>query len=340
MTRTLYLHIGSHRTAMTSIQSFLLDNFAQLIQNGCLLPLQKPRHFEMMNALFSGERNINDVAHLLHERADSKAPGADIKRLILSDEDICTREDISILGGFRDHFDVKVVFSLRRQDLWIESWYCQNVKWQWNPALSHCTFMEFLTCRDEFHWINYDRYVRHLEEVFGPENIILSVFEDEQMPNGPVTEFCHITGNEAVVQPAKEPHLNASMSAVMVEFMRHLPLGDLEPPARELLRRSLENLDRSVLGHDSRCCEHFMPLDMRRTVLSEYQDGNRALAKRYFNRDDLFLHPLPDADAPLAQSAIPEYSKDLLAELVAPLVRQMSDDGLLSLPHNPAPKKG
>lgn len=340
MTRTLYLHIGSHRTAMTSIQSFLLDNFVPFIQNGCLLPLQKPRHFEMINAIFSGERSVDDIAHQLHERADSKAPGADIQRIILSDEDICTRQDISILGGFRDHFDVKVIYSLRRQDLWLESWYFQNIKWQWNPSLSHCTFIEFLTSRDEFHWIDYDRYVRHLEEVFGQENIILSVFEEEQMPDGPVSEFCRITGNDAIVQPDKEPHLNASMSAAMVEFMRHLPLDELEPPARELLRRSLEKVDRTVLGHDGKTCEYLMPLDLRRAVLREYQDGNRALAQRHFNRDALFLQPLPDAEEPVAQLAIPEHSEDLLAGFVAPLLRQLSEDGLLWLPQNPPPKKG
>lgn len=340
MTRTLYLHIGSHRTAMTSIQLFLLDNFLPLIQNGCLLPLRKPRHFELLNSIFSGARSVDDVAHQLHERADSKAPGADIQRVILSDEDVCTRADISALKGFRDHFDVKVIYSLRRQDLWLESWYFQNIKWQWNPLLSHCTFEEFLTYRDDFHWIDYDRYVRHLEEVFALDNIILTVFEDEQMPDGPVSEFCRITGNEAIVDPDKEPRLNASMSAEMVEFMRHLPMGELEPPARELLRRSLEKVDRTVLGHDSSHCDHLMSLDLRQDILSQYKDGNRALAQRYFNRDDLFLQALPDADAAVAQSAIPEHSEDLLAKFVVPLLRQLSEDGLLSQQQNTPPKKG
>lgn len=46
MTRTLHLHIGSHRTATTSIQSFLRHNLKALIEHGCLLPFRKPRHFD------------------------------------------------------------------------------------------------------------------------------------------------------------------------------------------------------------------------------------------------------------------------------------------------------
>ncbi len=330
MARTLYLHIGSHRTATTSIQSFLLRNFEALIAQGCLLPFRKPRHFEMINAIFAGERKIDKVAEQLHERADSKAPEAEITRLILSDEDISMRRDISVLGEFRNHFDVKVVYSLRRQDLWLESWYFQNIKWQWNPSLSHCTFQEFLDRRDEFHWIHYDRYVRHLEEVFGAENIILNVFEKGQMPDGPVAAFCRATGNEALIGATPEPHVNFSMSAAMVEFARHLPMDELAPPQRELLRRALEAVDRDILGHAGKQSERLMPLDLRQAILSEYEAGNSALAARHFNRDALFLDPLPEADAPLAQLVIPQNSQDLIAQFVAPLLRQMAADGLIS----------
>lgn len=344
MTRTLYLHIGSHRTATTSIQRFMLRNFDEAITLGCLLPFRKPRHFEMINAIFAGDRPVAKAAAQLHERADSKAPEHEITRLVVSDEDISMRPDISLLGQFREHFDVKVIYALRRQDLWLESWYFQNIKWQWNPSLSHVTFDEFLARREEFHWIHYDRYVRHLEEVFGRENVILNVFEKEQMPDGPVAAFCRATGLDALLDTRAAPHVNSSMSAAMVEFARHLPMDEFAPPQRDILRRALEEVDRTVLGHTGKQSERLMPPDLRQAILAEYEEGNRALARRYFDREALFLEPLPGADAQLAQLAIPPNSADLMARFVAPLLRQMVNDGMISQPQKaapaqPAPKK-
>lgn len=339
MTRTLYLHIGSHRTATTSIQSFLHRNFDALVENGCLLPFRKPRHVGLINDIFDGNRKVPEVAKDLKKRADNKAPAAEISRIILSDEDVSMRHDVSRLGAFREHFDVKVVYSLRRQDLWLESWYFQNVKWQWNPSLSHCTFDEFLARREEFHWIHYDRYVRHLEDVFGAENILLNVFEKSQMPEGPVATFCRMTANEALIGAAPEPHVNSSMSATMVEFARHLPMDELAPPQRHSLRRSLEAVDRDVLGHTGKQSERLMPLDLRQAILAEYEAGNRALAARYFDREDLFLEPLPAPDMPLAQLTIPQDSAEMLAQFVAPLVRQMAMDGFFSTPKPTAKNK-
>lgn len=340
MTRTLYLHIGSHRTATTSIQRFLLNNFDTLIQHGCLLPFRKPRHFEMINTIFAGGRSVEQAAAQLNDRADSKADIAEIDRMILSDEDICMRSDVSVLGQFRDHFDVKVIFSLRRQDLWLESWYFQNIKWQWNPSLSHCTFDEFLARRSEFHWVHYDNYVRHLEEVFGAENILLNVFEKEQMPDGPIATVCQMTGLEALIGTGQQPHVNSSMSASMVEFTRHLPMDEFDPAKRDLLRHALETVDRTVHGHTGKQSERLMPPDLRQAILSEYEAGNRALSARYFNREALFLQPLPAADAPLAHLALPQDAAGVIEQFVAPLLRQLVEDGALSSPKKQPAKKG
>lgn len=321
MTRTLYLHIGAHRTATTSIQRFLVRQFDALVAAGCLLPLRKPRHFEMMNAIFDGSRKVDDVAADLNRRADKKP--VPITKLIVTDEDISMRRDLSRLARFRDHFDVKVIYSMRRQDLWLESWYFQNIKWQWNPSLSHITFDQFLARRAEFHWIHYARYVRHLEDVFGPENLLLSVFEPAQMPSGPVQHFCRQLGLDPLIGGAPGPHINASMSAAMVEFTRHLPMHEFTPPQRERLRRALEAVDRRSLGHSGKQSERLLPPDLRAALLAEYEMGNTALARRHFGRDHLFEAPCPDKETTLAQMKIPSSNTDLMAQFVAPLLREL-----------------
>ena len=175
MKRTLYLHVGVHRTATSAIQRFLLKNSANLQERGFFHPYRVPRHFLLMNNIFSKEISVQAAAADIAARADSKKHP--VHSITISDEDICMRRDLSPLAEFRAHFDVKVVCFLRRQDLWIESWYQQNVKWQWNKRLAHLTFAEFLAQRGEFFWINYDERLRHLGAVFGAENVICRAFE-------------------------------------------------------------------------------------------------------------------------------------------------------------------
>ncbi|WP_375687079.1 hypothetical protein [Pseudooceanicola sp. LIPI14-2-Ac024] len=328
MKRSLYLHIGSHRTATSSIQAFMHANREAFIARGCLYPYNVKRHFKIVNEILNGHADVADVAADLNARCDNK--DVPIDRIVISDEDICMRQDLEPLARLRDHFDVKVIFYLRRQDHWLESWYLQNVKWQWNPRYSHCTFDEFLAMREDFHWIHYDRYVKMLEKRFGAENLQLVVFEKDQMPGGPVIEFCRQIGFDDVSEMGKPAHTNASHSAEMVEFMRHLPLDALDGPERELVRRTLEQVDREHLGHTGKQSELILPLSARSRVLGKYQKGNAALAKRLFDRKELFLDPLPARDAPLARLEIPRDSAAAIERFVAPLILQLVANGTIS----------
>lgn len=270
---------------------------------------------------------MEDAAADLTARADG---WGGINAIVLSDEDISTRTDPGLLKQFQKQFDVKIVFSMRRQDLWLESWYFQNIKWQWNPKLSHCTFDQFLSYREDFHWIHYDRYVRLLEGLFGAENVLLSVFEKQQMPDGPVMDFCRQIGLEDTSGLSNTPHFNSSMSAEMVEFIRHLPLDTFDPPERDLLRVALEQVDRLHLKNAGKQSERLMPLNLRTSILQIYEMGNAALASRRFDRKALFLDPLPDASAPLARMDLSANSSDVLHRFVGPLLKQLVTNNTIS----------
>ena len=332
MRKTLYLHIGNHRTATTSIQQFMIKNFEALIEAGYLYPFGMPRHLRLMNSLFSGNETVAEVSKKMSTRADSKK--GNVTNIVLSDEDISTRPDLGLLKQFQDHFDVKIIYSMRRQDLWLESWYFQNIKWQWNPALAHCTFDEFLGHREEFHWIHYDRYVSTLEAMFGAENVLLTVFEKQQMPNGPVVEFARAIGLTDLSSFTDPPHFNSSMSAGMVEFVRHLPLDQFAPPERDLLRAALEQVDRLDLENTGRQSERLMPRETRERVMQIYENGNQTLAARRFDRAELFLDPLPDAGAKLAELKLPPTAADVLLQFVAPLLQRLVDNGTISGANN------
>lgn len=319
MKRRLIIHIGAHRTATSALQMYLKNNVKLLRQNGYLYPFQVRRHLKLMNDIFAGRREVSEVAQTVTARADTRPEL--IHTVILSDEDICLRRDLSVLAAFRDEFDVKIVFTLRRQDTWLESWFFQNIKWQWNEKLSHCTFDEFLAQREDFHWIHYNRFVRHLEDLFGKENIILNVHEKSQMQGGPIETFCNSIGLTERDEFTEPTHANASFSATISEFMRHLPLDEAPAEYRDMLTRICWQIDKQQNGGASSQSERLLPYADRVSLLEEYADGNRNLAQRYFDRDTLFLEELPAPDAPLANMALPSDTTVLMEQFVAPLVR-------------------
>ena len=319
MKRRLILHIGAHRTATSALQTYLFDNFKNLKTKGFLYPFRVRRHLKLMNQIFAGKRDVREAAETIAQRADDHPE--DIHTIILSDEDICLRQDLSLLGQFREIFDVKVVFTLRRQDTWLESWFLQNIKWQWNDKLSHCSLAEFMAMREDFHWIHYDRYVRHLEQVFGADNIILNIHEKQQMQGGPIETFCHsigLTDTSGFTSPAR---MNESFPPKISEFMRCLPLDQAPTDYRSMLTSVCAGIGRGLSGGDATQSERIVPHADRGELMRHYQSGNHALAQRYFDRDALFLDPLPGPDAPITDMTLPADSYVLMEQFVAPLMK-------------------
>ena len=316
---TLYLHIGTHRTATSSIQAFMLSNWEALLARGIFHPLRIARHFALFNAIFAGRRTVKDVSLDLLLRASKH--DHEINAIVLSDEDVCMRPDLAVLAGFREHFDVKVVFALRRQDLWLESWYLQNIKWQWNKSFSHLTLDEFMARSDEFHWADYDRLLTQLDGLFGQENVLPYVFEKAQMPEGPVAAFCDRIGLTDLTGLTPAPHVNSSHSPSIAEFVRCLPLDEAPDKYRARLEAAVKAVDQQLaaaVGGDSSL---LLTHDARKAVLDSHAAGNANVARRYFGRDELFLEPLPDPDAPLAQMTLPPDSATLMRDYVAPMIR-------------------
>ena len=314
--KRLYLHVGVHRTGTTSIQRFLRANFAPLLEKGYLYPFGVARHNAVVGRLRYGVLEFADFARDLHRRMDAKSAHS----VIVSDEDISNIADIARFGVLAQHFEVRVVVSLRRQDLWLESWYLQNLKWQWNPTLAHVTLDEFYERRAEFFWVDYAARLAEYEAVFGPGSVIAGVFEEADMPEGPIAAFLAMVGIMDRSGFGPLLHQNSSLTARTTEFMRHLPLDEMQDRDRRVFERAAAALDKDIRTNGSKL---ILPYARRLQVLTEHQAGNAQVAARYFKREALFRDALPPGDAPLADVALPEGSDELLRDFVVPYLRAL-----------------
>ncbi|MEO1910084.1 MAG: hypothetical protein ABGX10_06640 [Paracoccus sp. (in: a-proteobacteria)] len=317
--RTLYLHFGVHRTATTAIQATMFANRDTLRRSGFLHALGVKRHIGLFNSIFAGKQSVAHVAETLLEEAD--AQDCDIHSLILSDEAVSKRPDLGLLAGFRDHFDVKVVIALRRQDLWLESWWAQNVKGQWDRKLCHTSWPDFMANREQFHWIDYDRYINHLEEVFGAGSVLPYVFERGQMPDGPIAAFCNAIGFAKFAELRKADGENISLTPETSEFVRHLPFIDAPMKLRLQLIRMAEAVDRQIREQDATTL--MIPWEERRRIMDGYAEGNRNVARRFMGREELFLDALPDPSAPVKSPSLPDDATQTMQRLVVPFMQEL-----------------
>jgi hypothetical protein len=316
--RKLFLHVGVHRTATTSIQRFMRANGEVLLGKGYLHPFGVARHNAVVSRMRYGTLSVTEFAQDLQRRMDGK--GGWVQAAVVSDEDMSMIEDFSLFAPLAEFFDVKVVVSLRRQDLWLESWYLQNLKWQWNPSLAHLTFDEFFAARGEFLWIDYATRLGHYEAVFGPGSVIAGVFEEPDMPAGPIDAFLAMIGITDQAGFGDKLHHNSSLSPLATEFMRHLPLDEMKDIDRRVFEQASLALDKDLVSNGSKL---IMPHARRLEVMAEHAAGNAAVARRYLGRDKLFHTPLPGPRDPLANASLPKDAAALMEAFVAPYVRAL-----------------
>lgn len=316
--RTLIIHIGAHRTATTSVQDSLFQNKERLKELGYLYPYNTRRHQKLRNQLLADELSVEESSAQMTSEADGCEH--DIHTIILSDEDFGYIENGDFFAKFKEYFNVKIFFVLRRQDVWLESWYLQNTKWQWNPKLSHNSFEEFIVKRDMFHWIDYNRKVKDLEKHFEQSDILLSVFEREQMPDGPIAEFYSKIGITNCDDFTLPPHVNQSLSPQIHELMRGLPLARAQPALRVKMIAACERIDREYFKNTGKVNTLLIPYRLRQRIFTEYEAGNVELAQRYFDRERLFFEDYPAADAELANRELPKNPHELLRQLVSPVM--------------------
>lgn len=304
----LILHVGVHRTGTSAVQRALARSEKSLERQGYLVPFGKGRHDSELAALMSGEKRADEFRSDLLEQQSGTT-----HTILMSDEDIVSQQDLSTFRSLGDHFDMSIVTCIREQSSWLESWYRQNVKWQWQSDLCRLSWAEFFSLRQRFHWIDYECLLNRLALV---GSVRVYRFEDV-LRFGAVEAFARAAG--LVLEPEKSDsrHLNQSLSCQMTEFLRHLPLDAAAPSYRAKLERAATRLDASSASSAHR--QSFMSEAQRTLVREEFSMSNQIVAENYFGTNVLFPTPerSPDLYSP------PANPNDVIAAHAAPFLRQL-----------------
>lgn len=204
--KTVYLHIGLHKTGTTAIQDVLKKNKQALATKGYLIPETGyvwGAHYQLSWALLEDNPSWYPVARQspesLYAKLRNEIKKSSCQKIILSSEEFSflgVKSDESMLEELKHllgNVDVKIVVFLRDQAAYADSFFHEEVK----------SFSERFDCSslDAFvdgikGLLDYKLVLNRWEKVFGKHNLIVKTYGDGKhgAPFDSVREFFDTIG--------------------------------------------------------------------------------------------------------------------------------------------------
>lgn len=314
----LLLHIGTHKTGTTSIQRFCSANRSALRKLGLWYPSASigefPNHYahHRIAHAIAGRDPDFDASHAAQffERVQQKT--RDDETILISAEPmyrhmITAPGDVATPGSptrdernaryrryaqaVRDSIggldDVTVMIMLRRQDVFAESLYAEQImSTGYNRPIE-----TFAAERDLL--LDYRDRLDVWADVFGGDDAIsVRIFDPANMGVPIERYFVEWTGVEWDDSLEVGPRQNVSLSRTFVEFKRMLNDPKQSNAVNNELRRWIE---RTSAAHGDDVPDlgrsYLQPRD-RVALLDRYEDANREVARRFLGTEN----PLFDTD--------------------------------------------
>lgn len=300
----LYVHIGTHKTGSTAIQSALKDSAPRLLEeNICWVPFLPIHDVKYISSFDTAM--VADCRQFVRDEI-AKAGAHDDAKLVMSDEDLSGHpltgyDNASItadlLRAVTDGYDTRIVLYVRRQDSFIESLYTQRMY-----RSEDSSFAEFMQRIGE---ASYDwcRLADTFAARFGTDRIIVRLYDRKQLPEAHslVHGFADVIGSRLLKQAGDQFGVNAGLSKEAAEIAQKC-----NPHLSQKQRRKLRFILQTT--QPKRPLEEYSYLDAgaRADLLSRYAGSNEQLARKYLGiaGKDLFSPPdTPDTQAVRAMIA-------------------------------------
>lgn len=341
---TAILHIGTPKTATTSLQAFFHANRELLADAGVcfpIMPFQNARSGKFVNGAFLYElqylvRPKNsllftpmslDLRRSLRVLGKLGKSGANT---LLSEENLLSPElnwhrIVSILKecGFDD---LRVIVYLRRQDAMLLSMWKQACEGGYHYYMTDSlrSFCDFDFNRS---WGRYAERLLHVQSCLERGSIVVRRFDRNRFVGGDIYhDFCDAAGipwNDAFTIPED---LNPSISCDIAMVMSALTAAGLPEintghAGRRLLMELAEELSQRFPDEPG---TFPMPPEERRELMERYTDGNLFLSVRYFGGEP--FGDEPPADYPVWEPN-EERTRAMIGALYDALAERMGRPG-------------
>ncbi|MAF68375.1 MAG: hypothetical protein CMH25_03410 [Micavibrio sp.] len=293
----LILHIGSHKTATTSLQHFCTKNTAALQAEGFYYPSPQnsayTHNYLAANLVFDRMRDTRDYL----DKARLYAEKNNLHSVVLSGEsffamtcffldfydrkrlhDDYFENELFYINAFKDMVadftEVKIIAYLRPQDSFAGSLYNQLVK------ATNGTTLRYQDCLDKIkNCFNYKGHMDLWAKAFGQKNV--QVFNFDTCKSDILRHFCDNALNSKCYKHAtnKEFLANTRLNRDVLEAKRIFNYVTPDPALAYVSMRVFKALDNNY--PDEKGWQIFTPLSFQVNFFSQFDTGNKQMAKAY-----------------------------------------------------------
>lgn len=334
MKKTLYLHIGYHKTGTTSIQNFFWNNRKILSKESDLLYPEignsGPTHAQFALCLPSGrDKIISEIASVKGSEDDNPYAGytgpeandlyqelgkeierTDCKRILLSSECFLEwiRPDV-ISKHLREYCDcnVKIIVYLRRQDQWIQSVYNQVIK---DPFIRYAGELEELP---QISMLDYFGTLMTWAEEFNRDNIIVRSYERSALlEHGTISDMLNLLNLNGIKNYNFSMSIkdkNKSLESKQVKILHALNKKEVQDEIFRLVLSYFEYKNEEISTDNWPAV--FMSHEEASNLYKKYIEDNDRISNEFMNGENNFHAPTEQE-----YMSIDQTTPDEIADLV------------------------
>ncbi|WP_077329091.1 hypothetical protein [Virgibacillus siamensis] len=304
MKKTLYIHIGSAKTATSSIQESFYQNKEYLKDRGLLYPVSPtfPKMTAQHDISFSvvgkicGWLNKPEI-HSSREPVEkllNRIRKTDCEKVLISSETFFdvykTIDELKLLKDAFDDFDVKVVIYLRRYDDYFISMAEHNERVASPHAPARINVPQILK-RLSPYGPRLDKWAL----VFGVKNMIVRPFNKDVFNNGNIIDdLLNVIGIERTEDYKETSTVNESLSFQRYELLRRMRARLDNNQKRNYNQKArhkvIESLPDDLLNKGKG--KDILNYKQRREVLDHFEEDCRYIKGKYWNSDSEFFAEL------------------------------------------------
>lgn len=308
--KTLYLHIGYHKTGSTSVQTWMDQNREELARAGLFYPETRRnearnfhgKHLHLFSQIAKAQKSGDDLGDALRRIFApyiSEIDGSDCPAAMLSEESFSGMSPAVIrsLGFLNDHFDVRVVAVLRRQDEFLQSFYHQSIK----TGLQR----DFQTYILKGNWtrLYYADALDTWAEVFGREGMMVRSYDKDRATGGLLQGFLDMVLDKPGAVTAEERQWNASTPSICYEIVRQCYRDGYSFDDAFALRKLIDVTVRTSpkLREAEVFHREYLTPNIRANLREMFAETNARTCEEWFGGEDVFaeFNACTDKSAPL-----------------------------------------
>ncbi len=263
----LLLHVGTHKTATSSIQSLLEENRPELERQGFCYPATDrppfpnlPKHTSLYTALMGGP----DAIRVERDHIMRAFEASGCNTLVLSEEGLSSpgflkRNAMAGIALLAPEFDVKIVSFQRRQDYFVESLWNQFSRE--NTTQKHIT--DFVVSENPVIYMTY----KDTLDAWGQFGSVVALGYEASVESGIVQAFLAVTG---IVLQAVEERRNVSPSMSCAALIAKLNSMNARYDWRKI---------EALLGTGTR--RYALGSRLRGEILARFAEHNAQLREAY-----------------------------------------------------------